>query len=161
MAAGCIPGSGLEVVDDGGAGGRVGVLCLFRRVAAILEAEADLAGKLVDDAQLQDDVVVDAHALAVRQRLGPVLQPGIVRELPTQQVGEAGTQGAVHVLLVRRARLPEARPEGHCPLVSRLYHQMPAETGSGSEFVVEATEAVILRSEEHTSEIQSPMSISS
>src|SRR3546814_13715592 len=78
MAAGCIPGSGLEVVDDGGAGGRVGVLCLFRRVAAILEAEADLAGKLVDDAQLQDDVVVDAHALAVRQRLGPVLQPGIV-----------------------------------------------------------------------------------
>src|SRR3546814_8499615 len=103
-----------------------------------------LAGKLVDDAQLQDDVVVDAHALAVRQRLGPVLQPGIVRELPTQQVGEAGTQGAVHVLLVRRARLPEARPEGHCPLVSRLSHQMPTETGSGSEFVVEATEAVIL-----------------
>src|SRR3546814_10148848 len=95
MAAGCIPGSGLEVVDDGGAGGRVGVLCLFRRVAAILEAEADLAGKLVDDAQLQDDVVVDAHALAVRQRLGPVLQPGIVRELPTQQVGEAGTQGEI------------------------------------------------------------------
>src|SRR3546814_4205660 len=100
---------------------------------------------LVDDAQLQDDVVVDAHALAVRQRLGPVLQPGIVRELPTQQVGEAGTQGAVHVLLVRRARLPEARPEGHCPLVSRLSHQMPAETG---------------KSDEHTSELQSLMRIS-
>src|SRR3546814_16013713 len=99
-----------------------------------------LAGKLVDDAQLQDDVVVDAHALAVRQRLGPVLQPGIVRALPTQQVGEAGTQGAVHVLLVRRERLPDARPEGHSPPVSRLYTHLHAEPGRGSAIQAEAHE---------------------